>query len=254
MLLHRQGQQFGEISGEARLVQLARQGRYRGGQRLLVQPSLEDVFQGLVACGGFSYGDVLGAGEGWAKSILFNTHVRDGFQAFFNRSDTFTLGVCNGCQMMAALKDLIPGADHWPRFVRNRSEQFEARLSMVEILDTPSLFFTGMAGSFLPIATSHGEGRAEFPDQGYLEACRDSGLVTLRFVSNDGRLAESYPANPNGSPAGIAGLTSRDGRVTITMPHPERVSRTVQHSWHPDEWGEDGPWTRMFRNARVWIG
>jgi len=213
-----------------------------------------DDFRGLVACGGFSYGDVLGAGEGWAKSILFNPRLREQFGAFFERPETFTLGVCNGCQMLSALKSLVPGAEHWPRFVRNRSEQFEGRVGLVEVLATPSVFFAGMAGSVLPIAVAHGEGRAEFADAGSLAACAASGLVSLRFVDNLGRRTERYPANPNGSPHGITGLTSRDGRATIVMPHPERVFRSVQNSWRPEEWGEDGGWMRMFRNARVWLG
>jgi phosphoribosylformylglycinamidine synthase len=213
-----------------------------------------DDFRGLVACGGFSYGDVLGAGEGWAKSILFNAQLREQFGAYFERPETFTLGVCNGCQMLSALKSLIPGADHWPRFVRNRSEQFEGRVGLVEVLPTPSVFFAGMAGSVMPIAIAHGEGRAEFADVAALDACAASGLVSLRVVDNRGGATEQYPANPNGSPQGIAGLASADGRVTILMPHPERVYRTLQHSWHPDGWGEDGPWMRLFRNARVWVG
>jgi phosphoribosylformylglycinamidine synthase len=213
-----------------------------------------DDFRGLVACGGFSYGDVLGAGEGWAKSILFNPMLREQFRGFFAHPETFTLGICNGCQMLSALKSLVPGADHWPRFVRNRSEQFEGRASLVEILPTPSIFLAGMAGSMLPIAVAHGEGRAEFADDAALGACAGSGLVALRFVDNFGRPAESYPANPNGSPQGITGLTSRDGRATILMPHPERVFRSVQNSWRPESWGEDGGWLRMFRNARVWVG
>ena len=214
---------------------------------------LED-FRGLVACGGFSYGDVLGAGEGWAKSILFNAELRDLFSEYFVRPDTFTLGVCNGCQMLSTLKSLIPGTAHWPRFVRNRSEQFEGRVGLVEVLPTPSLFFAGMTGSVLPIAVAHGEGQAEFADADARDACAASGLVSLRFVDNRGRPTESYPANPNGSPLGITGLTSRDGRATILMPHPERVFRTVQNSWHPAEWGEDSGWMRMFRNARAWVG
>jgi phosphoribosylformylglycinamidine synthase len=214
---------------------------------------LED-FRGLVACGGFSYGDVLGAGEGWAKSILFNPSLRDQFGAYFEHPETFTLGICNGCQMLSALKPLVPGAEHWPRFVRNRSEQFEGRASLVEVQPSPSIFLAGMAGSVLPIAVAHGEGRAEFADEEAFAACAASGLVSLRFVDNFGRPTESYPANPNGSPQGITGLTSRDGRATILMPHPERVFRSVQNSWRPDSWGEDGGWLRMFRNARVWIG
>jgi phosphoribosylformylglycinamidine synthase len=213
-----------------------------------------EEFRGLVACGGVSYGDVLGAGEGWAKSILFNARLRAGFTAFFERPETFTLGICNGCQMLSALKALVPGAEHWPRFVRNRSEQFEGRVGLVEVLPTPSLFFAGMAGSVLPIAIAHGEGRAEFADDGAFAACATSGLVSLRFVDNGGSPTETYPANPNGSPQGITGLTSRDGRATILMPHPERVFRSVQNSWRPAEWGEDGGWLRMFRNARVWVG
>ena len=212
---------------------------------------LED-FRGLVACGGFSYGDVLGAGEGWAKSILFNTRARDQFQAFFARPDTFALGVCNGCQMLSNLRELIPGAEHWPHFVRNRSEQFEARTVMVEVLETHSLLLAGMAGSRMPIAVAHGEGRAEFRDGDHLRSA--GSRVALRYIENAGGIAERYPANPNGSPLGIAGLTSKDGRVTIMMPHPERVFRAVQHSWRPEGWGDDGPWLRLFRNARVWVG
>ncbi|UHD17080.1 phosphoribosylformylglycinamidine synthase [Thiocapsa bogorovii] len=208
-------------------------------------------FRGLAACGGFSYGDVLGAGEGWAKSILFNPRARDQFQAFFERRDTFALGVCNGCQMLSNLRELIPGADHWPHFVRNRSEQFEARTLMLEVRETPSVLLAGMAGSRMPIAVAHGEGRAEFRDAEHLAAARAS--VATRYIENDGRAAERYPANPNGSPEGIAGLTTLDGRVTIMMPHPERVFRSVQNSWHSDEWGTDGPWMRLFRNARVWV-
>jgi phosphoribosylformylglycinamidine synthase len=213
--------------------------------------SLED-FRGVVACGGFSYGDVLGAGEGWAKSILFNARARDAFDAFFKRGDTFALGVCNGCQMMSNLRQLIPGAQDWPHFVRNRSEQFEARVAMVEVQPTASLFFAGMEGSRMPIAVAHGEGYAEFRDPVHLRA--GAPLVALRFVDNRGQPTERYPFNPNGSPQGITGLTTADGRFTILMPHPERVFRTVQNSWHPDDWGEDGPWMRMFRNARKWVG
>jgi phosphoribosylformylglycinamidine synthase len=209
-------------------------------------------FRGLAACGGFSYGDVLGAGEGWAKSILFNPRARDQFEAFFERPDTFALGVCNGCQMLSNLRELIPGTAHWPHFVRNRSEQFEARLVMVEVLETASVLFSGMAGSRLPIAVAHGEGRAEFGDAEQLRAVRPQ--IALRFVENGGTVAERYPANPNGSPEGITGLTTPDGRVTILMPHPERVFRAVQYSWRPREWDEDGPWMRLFRNARVWVG
>ena len=210
-------------------------------------------FKGLVACGGFSYGDVLGAGEGWAKSILFNASLREQFEEFFARPDSFSLGVCNGCQMMSALKTLIPGAAHWPRFVRNRSEQFEGRVGLVEVLPTPSIFYAGMVGSVLPIAVAHGEGLAEFSSTAAQQACIERGLVSLRWVDNSGRVAETYPANPNGSPAGITGLTTADGRTTIVMPHPERVFRTVQNSWHPEQWGEAGGWMRMFRNARLWV-
>ncbi|MBI5042078.1 MAG: phosphoribosylformylglycinamidine synthase, partial [Gammaproteobacteria bacterium] len=211
-------------------------------------------FKGFVACGGFSYGDVLGAGQGWAKSILFNSQARDEFAAFFARSDSIGLGICNGCQMMSGLKELIPGADHWPRFRRNLSEQFEARFSLVEILPSPSLFFTGMHGSRMPIAVAHGEGRAEFAAADGAQQAMNARLVTARYLDHYGRATEVYPLNPNGSPAGITGLTTTDGRFTIMMPHPERVFRAVQHSWRPDEWGEDGPWLRMFRNARVWVG
>jgi phosphoribosylformylglycinamidine synthase len=211
-------------------------------------------FRGLVACGGFSYGDVLGAGEGWAKSILFNPRARDEFEAWFARADTFALGVCNGCQMMSALKEIIPGAGLWPRFVRNRSEQFEARFGLVGVAASGSVLTAGMAGSVMPIVVSHGEGRAEFRDEEHQRACVEAELVWLRYMDNRGRIATTYPANPNGSPDGIAGLTSADGRVTIVMPHPERVFRSVQHSWRPDHWGEDSPWMRLFRNARAWIG
>jgi phosphoribosylformylglycinamidine synthase len=213
--------------------------------------SLAD-FAGIVACGGFSYGDVLGAGEGWAKSILFDPRLADGFAAFFARGDSFALGVCNGCQMMSALGDLVPGAAHWPRFVRNRSEQFEARLVQVEIAKTPSLFFRGMEGSRLPVATAHGEGYAEFRDAAQLAAARP--LAALRFVDGRGRPTETYPHNPNGSPEGITGLTTADGRFTILMPHPERVWRTAQLSWAPREWGEASPWLAMFHNARRAVG
>jgi phosphoribosylformylglycinamidine synthase len=213
-----------------------------------------DQFKGLVACGGFSYGDVLGAGEGWAKSILFNEAVRARFSDFFQRDDSFTLGVCNGCQMISTLRDLIPGAAHWPRFVRNRSEQFEARLALVRVESSPSVLLSGMAGSYMPIAVAHGEGRAEFTDAGAREACIASGTVALRYIENDLSVASRYPANPNGSPDGITGLTSVDGRATIMMPHPERVFRTVQNSWAPADWGEDAPWLRLFRNARQWLG
>ena len=211
--------------------------------------SLADVC-GLVACGGFSYGDVLGAGGGWAKSILFSEKLLHEFQQFFERSDTFTLGVCNGCQMLSHLQAHIPGASNWPTFLRNTSEQYEARVATVEIYESPSLFFVDMVGSRLPIAVAHGEGRAVFSSAQSM----DNAKVALAYVDNHGKLTERYPLNPNGSPHGITGLCSDDGRVTIMMPHPERVFRTVTNSWHPPEWGENGPWLRMFENARVWVG
>ncbi len=211
-------------------------------------------FKGLAACGGFSYGDVLGAGLGWAKSILFQPRARELFAGFFARPDTFALGVCNGCQMMSALKEIIPGAEAWPRFVRNRSDQFEARLAMVEIGETPSVLLSGMTGSRMPIAVAHGEGRVEFPSDAGGPELEASGLVAARFVDHRGRATERYPENPNGSFHGITGVTTTDGRVTIFMPHPERVFRAVQHSWRPAGWREDGPWMRLFRNARVWVG
>jgi len=210
--------------------------------------SLEE-FKGLVACGGFSYGDVLGAGGGWAKSILFSEQLLAEFQQFFHRPDTFTLGVCNGCQMLSYLRDLIPGASNWPQFLRNTSEQYEARVATVEVYESPSLFFIDMAGSRIPIAVAHGEGRAHFESPAQLENAR----IALGYVDNDGELTERYPLNPNGSPHGITGLCSDDGRATIMMPHPERVFRTVTNSWHPPEWGDKGPWLRMFENARVWV-
>jgi phosphoribosylformylglycinamidine synthase len=204
-------------------------------------------FVGLAACGGFSYGDVLGAGGGWAKSILFNQHARHEFAAFFQREDTFGLGVCNGCQMMSALKELIPGAEHWPAFMRNDSEQFEARVAMVQIQDSPSILLKGMAGSKLPVVVAHGEGRAEFAGE------INQSLVALSYVDNYGQITTDFPANPNGSPLGITGLTTTDGRFTIMMPHPERCFRTLQNSWQPEDWQEDGAWLRMFRNARLWV-
>ena len=213
-------------------------------------------FQGLVACGGFSYGDVLGAGEGWAKSILFNPAIKDQFQTYFNRNDTFGLGICNGCQMMSNLASIIPGAETWSKFTRNQSEQYEARLVMVEVEKSPSIFLQGMEGSQLPIAVAHGEGFANFSQQGNLAQLKEKGLVALRFVDNQGQATETYPLNPNGSPEGVTGLTTPDGRFTVLMPHPERVFRTAQMSWAPNSWNDiaDGasPWMRMFRNARVW--
>ncbi|SFN16301.1 phosphoribosylformylglycinamidine synthase [Formivibrio citricus] len=207
-------------------------------------------FKGVAACGGFSYGDVLGAGEGWAKSILFNPQARAQFEAFFQRADSFGLGVCNGCQMMANLSGIIPGAQAWPKFTRNQSEQFEARFVMAELPQSPSLFFSGMAGSQIPVVVSHGEGFANFSQQGDI----GQAIVVMRYVDNGGKVTETYPYNPNGSPQGIAGVTTADGRFSIMMPHPERVFRTVQMSWHPEGWGEDSPWLRMFRNARKMLG
>ncbi|UNU10508.1 phosphoribosylformylglycinamidine synthase [Xanthomonas translucens] len=207
-------------------------------------------FTGLAACGGFSYGDVLGAGRGWATSILERPALRDAFAAFFARPDSFALGVCNGCQMLSQLKDIIPGAEHWPRFLRNRSEQFEARTSLLEVVESPSIFLRGMAGSRIPVAVAHGEGRAEFDNAVDQAAAR----VALRFVDGNGEVAQRYPLNPNGSPDGITGLTSDDGRVTILMPHPERTPRSLNLSWHPEGWADASPWLRMFRNARVWVG
>lgn len=210
-------------------------------------------FQGLVACGGFSYGDVLGAGGGWAKSILFHDRLRSEFEAFLHDERRFALGVCNGCQMLSHLRTLIPGASDWPGFVRNRSEQFEARLSLVQIEASPSIFFSGMTGARIPIAVAHGEGRTLFEsDEARLRAQTD-GLFAARFVDAHGEPATRYPANPNGSEDGLTALTTPDGRITIMMPHPERVFRTVQYSWHPPEWGEDGPWLRFFQNARSWL-
>jgi phosphoribosylformylglycinamidine synthase len=211
-------------------------------------------FKGIVACGGFSYGDVLGAGEGWAKSILFHEAVREDFAAFFARTDTFALGFCNGCQMFAALKSIIPGTELWPRFVRNRSEQYEARFTMVEILRSPSVVLDGMSGSFLPITIAHGEGRAEFPTEAAAEACAKSGLVGFRYVNRDRTVPSTYPANPGGSPGAMTCFTNTDGRVTIMMPHPERSTRYIQNSWRPDDAGEWSGWMRLFRNARKFVG
>jgi len=216
-----------------------------------------EQMKGLVACGGFSYGDVLGAGEGWAKTILFNNRARDQFEAFFRREDSFSLGVCNGCQMISNLKDLIPGAENWPRFVRNLSEQFEARVVMVSVDDSPSVMMQGMSGSTMPVVVAHGEGRAEFASDKAAQAFSDSNQVSYRYVDNNLNVTESYPANPNGAPFGIAAVTNDDGRHTIMMPHPERVFRAVTNSWCPDEWiaegQEDGAWLRLFRNARVFV-
>ncbi|MEI6862021.1 MAG: phosphoribosylformylglycinamidine synthase, partial [Verrucomicrobiota bacterium] len=211
-------------------------------------------FRGLAACGGFSYGDVLGAGEGWAKSILFHERARAEFAAFFAREDTFALGVCNGCQMMSNLHSIIPGSGHWPRFVQNRSERFEARFASVKIERSPSILFAGMEGSVIPIAVAHGEGYAEFADTAAARACSDSGLVAARFVDNHHQVTEHYPLNPNGSPFGLTALTTTTGRVTIMMPHPERVFRSACMSWHPADWPEDSPWMKLFHNARAWAG
>jgi len=210
-------------------------------------------FQGLVACGGFSYGDVLGAGEGWAKSILYNNYLRDMFAEFFANNNTFSLGICNGCQMLSNLKTLIPGAENWPHFVQNLSERFEARAAMVEVQDSPSIFLQGMQGSRMPIAVSHGEGRAELANTEQLDRLVSANNIALRFVDNYGKVTEQYPANPNGSVQGITGLSSTDGRATIMMPHPERVFRAVANSWRDPQWQEDSPWMRMFRNARVFL-
>ncbi|WP_151634684.1 phosphoribosylformylglycinamidine synthase [Noviherbaspirillum aerium] len=207
-------------------------------------------FSGFIAVGGFSYGDVLGAGEGWAKTILFNAKLAEQFSVFFNRGDTFALGICNGCQMMSNLKSIIPGAHAWPKFTRNKSEQFEARFAMVEVTNSPSIFFNDMAGTQSPIAVAHGEGYADFSQTGNAQ----EAIVAMRWIDNHGRPTETYPYNPNGSPNGITSVTTPDGRFTVLMPHAERAFRTVQHSWHPDGWGEYGPWMRMFRNARKWVG
>jgi phosphoribosylformylglycinamidine synthase len=209
-----------------------------------------DGFNGLAACGGFSYGDVLGAGRGWAASILYHPRLRDEFAAFFADASKFALGVCNGCQMLAQLKAIVPGAEHWPQFVRNASEQYEARLVTLEVLDSPSLFFRGMAGSRIPVVVAHGEGRTQFADA----ADAQRAQASVRFVDNAGHATERFPLNSNGSAHGHAGFTAAAGRVTILMPHPERVFRSVQMSWRPREWGEDSPWMRMFRNARAWVG
>jgi phosphoribosylformylglycinamidine synthase len=211
-------------------------------------------FNALVACGGFSYGDVLGAGGGWAKSILFNPELRAQFETYFTNPDTLTLGVCNGCQMISLLHELIPGADHWPRFLRNRSEQFEGRFSLVRVETNNSAFLQGMEGSRFPLAVAHGEGMAEFAEAGDLKKLHSGNSIALRYSDNYGEKAERYPANPNGSGDAIAGIVSQDGRVTIMMPHPERVFRASQNSWHPSDWMEDAPSMRMFRNARKWLG
>ena len=209
-----------------------------------------DQFQGFIACGGFSYGDTLGAGEGWARSIMFNPKLEEQFLAFFGRQDTFALGVCNGCQMLAALSPIIPGAQDWPKFTHNQSTRFEARLSLVEVLESPSLFFKDMAGSRMPIAVSHGEGFANFSQRGDIAKVQQA----LRYVDNTGAATEVYPFNPNGSPGGLTGVTTADGRFTAMMPHPERVFRNIQMSWTSGNKSDASPWLRMFRNARKWVG
>jgi phosphoribosylformylglycinamidine synthase len=219
----------------------------KSGRRQLAE------FKGLAACGGFSYGDVLGAGEGWAKGILFNAAMSDQFQAFFERDDSFALGVCNGCQMLSALASLIPGTEHWPRFARNVSEQYEARLVRVRVEESSSILMAGMEGSELPIVVAHGEGRAQFKNVASAAQLENAGRVSLRYIDNHGQQTEAFPANPNGSLNGITGLCNTDGSVNIMMPHPERVFRTVQMSWAPKEWPEDSGWMRLFRNARVWV-
>ncbi len=212
-------------------------------------------FKGFAACGGFSFGDVLGAGEGWAKSILFNTRARDEFAAFFTRQDSFALGICNGCQMMSNLHDIIPGAERWPHFVRNASEQFEARVALVQIPQNPVDLPAGHAGFDAAHRRRARRRTGRVPQiPTHIEQVILDKQVALCFVDNRGKLTQTYPYNPNGSPHGITGLTTPDGRFTIMMPHPERVFRAVANSWHPDEWGEDGAWMRMFRNARVWVG
>ncbi|MGH8211746.1 MAG: phosphoribosylformylglycinamidine synthase subunit PurQ, partial [Rhodanobacteraceae bacterium] len=207
-------------------------------------------FRGLAACGGFSYGDVLGAGRGWAASVLYNGKLREQFAAFFADPNTFALGLCNGCQMLSHLRTIIPGAEQWPDFERNTSEQYEARFVTVEVMESPSIFFRGMAGSRIPIVTAHGEGRTVFTR----DAKSSKSNPCMRFVDNRGKPTEQFPLNPNGSADGLTGFTSADGRVTILMPHPERVFRSVQMSWRPPGWGEDSPWMTMFRNARVFVG
>ena len=206
-------------------------------------------FRGLVACSGVSYGDVLGAGRGWASVILHNNILRRQFANFFKRKDTFALGICNGCQMLSQLKQLIPGSDHWPLFKRNLSEQFEARLSLVKIVDSPSLLFKDMAGSVIPITVAHSEGLVDFTETG----SQEDVLVSMQYSDNYGKVTEQYPHNPNGSVDGITALTTTDGKVTIMMPHPERGIRTVQYSWHPNCWNKNGPWSRLFNNAKRWV-
>jgi phosphoribosylformylglycinamidine synthase len=212
-----------------------------------------DDFAGLAVGGGFSYGDVLGAGEGWAKSILMNEKLRETFVKFFARTDTFSFGACNGCQMLAALKEIIPGAESWPTFLTNTSEQFEARVTTVQINDSPSILFKGMAGSHIPVPVAHGEGRVAFASDKDRQGAEQGKLIAAQYVDNYGKITEQYPANPNGSPDGITSLTTPDGRATILMPHPERAFQTRQLSWHPRDWGADSPWFRIFQNARAWV-
>jgi phosphoribosylformylglycinamidine synthase len=206
-------------------------------------------FHGLAACGGFSYGDVLGAGRGWSSTILYSERLRPQFERFFADDMRFALGVCNGCQMLSHLKEIIPGAAHWPQFLRNASEQYEARLATLEVMESDSLFLKGMAGSRIPVVVAHGEGRADFPR----DCSPSKSHGCLRYVDSRGAPTEDYPLNPNGSPGGLTGFTAADGRVLVMMPHPERVFRSVQMSWRPAEWGEDSPWMRLFRNARAWV-
>ena len=217
-------------------------------QDLLDNPNILSEFQGLAACGGFSYGDVLGAGGGWSSSIIYNNAVRDSFEKFFNRDETFTFGVCNGCQMLSNLKDLIPGAENWPAFLWNESDQFEARLSQVTIAESPSVLLAGMEGWQIPVAVAHGEGRASFIGES-LNGLSEKNQIAVQFTDHNGAVASSYPLNPNGSPQGITGLTSRDGRATIMMPHPERVFRSQQLSWKSSRWKEYSPWMQIFINA-----
>jgi phosphoribosylformylglycinamidine synthase len=214
--------------------------------------SLDD-FVGLVACGGFSYGDVLGAGEGWAKTILFDNALRQQFAEFFSRPDSFSLGVCNGCQMLAGLKEIIPGAEIWPKFLKNQSEQFEARVVLTQINDSPSVFFKDMVGSYLPIPVAHGEGRASFVSEAEASKAIKLKLIPMQYVSNDHKVTKLYPTNPNGSVEGIAAMTTPDGRATIMMPHPERAFMTQQLSWHPETWETNSPWLQLFQNARIWV-
>ena len=213
------------------------------------QVSLNE-FEGLAACGGFSYGDVLGAGKGWANSILYHEDLRRQFETYFNNDNKFSLGVCNGCQMLSSLKDLIPGAENWPEFLRNKSEQFEARFSSLKISDSNSIFFEGMIGAEIPVAIAHGEGRATFKSQDHLA----NANLAANYVENNGQFAKSYPFNPNGSDQSVAAVSNSTGNVLIMMPHPERVFRSTQMSWAPNQWQDNSPWMRMFYNARKFVG